>query len=261
MTLHHRLIESTTTDHGSDKNKIGPLVLAHGFTQNTECWGRFGELLAATADVVVIDGPGHGRSHHDDADLPTAANLMTEVGGRAVYIGYSMGGRVALHAALQNPQLVDGLVLIGATAGLEDPAERAARRALDAELAAGLLRDGLDRFMDRWLASPLFAGLDDTQAAKPQRLKNRPEGLAASLNNCGTGTQEPLWDRLGELEMPVLIVAGEQDEKFTKLGRRMAEAMTNSSVDVLIIPGTHAVHLEEPELTAESILAIIKSWQ
>lgn len=259
MVLHHRVVPR---DPNQPTDPTGPdkLILAHGFTQNTECWGRFGMLLGQASDLVLVDGPGHGRSDHDDADLPTSARLLTDVGGRGVYIGYSMGGRVALHAALASPDLVDGLVLIGATAGLEAAADRAARRAADEVLADRLLAEGLEPFMDRWLANPLFAGLDDAGAAKAQRLTNRPDGLAASLRNCGTGTQEPLWDRLRELTMPVLIVAGDEDRKFTELGQRMADAMINSSVDVLILPGTHAVHLEEPELTAASILSIIDQW-
>lgn len=259
MALHHRLVprdRSKPADPGAPDR----LVLAHGFTQNTHCWGQFGTLINDAADVVFVDAPGHGLSHHDDADLETTAALLTDVGGRAVYIGYSMGGRAALHAALFNPELVRGLVLIGATAGLDSAEDRASRREADHGLAERLLNDGLEQFMDRWLANPLFAGLDDIAAAKDQRLTNRPEGLAASLRNCGTGSQQPLWDRLAELTMPVLIVAGDEDHKFTAIGQRMAEAMTNSPVDVLILPGTHAVHLEEPELTAASILSIIQQW-
>lgn len=259
MVLHHRLLPRDRPTQ-TDPSEPDKLVLAHGFTQNTECWGRFGALMSEAADVMVVDAPGHGLSDHDEADLLTTAGLLTDVGGRAVYVGYSMGGRVALHAALSTPELVRGLVLIGATAGLDSAEDRAARRDADNVLADRLLADGLEQFLDRWLASPLFSGLDETAAAKVQRLTNRPEGLAANLRNCGTGTQAPLWDRLHELTMPVLIVAGDKDHKFTASGQRMADAMTNSSVDVLILPGTHAVHLEEPELTAASILSIVQRW-
>jgi 2-succinyl-6-hydroxy-2,4-cyclohexadiene-1-carboxylate synthase len=259
VVLHHRLVprdRSTPIDHTAPDK----LILAHGFTQNTECWGRFGTLLSESADLVLVDAPGHGLSDHDEADLPTTAGLLTDVGGRGVYVGYSMGGRVALHAALSTPDLVRGLVLIGATAGLDSAEDRAARQDADHALADRILADGLEQFIERWLANPLFSGLDDAAAAKDQRLTNRADGLAASLRNCGTGTQEPLWDRLHELTMPVLIVAGDEDQKFTAIGQRMAEAMTNSAVDMLILPGTHAVHLEEPDLTAASILSIVQQW-
>lgn len=236
------------------------MVLAHGFTQNTRCWGRFGRALASVAEVVLVDAPGHGQSNHDNADLWTSAELLTEVGGRGVYVGYSMGGRTALHAALSTPDLIQGLVLIGATAGLDDTRQRANRRDADEALARKLTTHGLPRFLDDWLRLPLFAGLSEAQAAKQERLKNRPEGLAASLRNCGTGTQEPLWDRLAALTMPVLVVVGDRDHKFTELGHRLVAAMSSTSAELVSVPGTHAVHLERPDQTAAAILERIVNW-
>ncbi len=236
------------------------LVLAHGFTQNAGCWGEFGRRLASTAEVVAVDLPGHGRSHHDEADLIESARLLTETGGTGVYLGYSMGGRVALHAALDHPDRVTGLVLIGATAGIDDAAERASRRVADDGLAQRLLAEGLPAFLDRWLAGPLFAGLSAEQAALPQRLTNRADGLAASLRRCGTGTQEPLWERLAELRVPVLVVVGGADRKFSDLGARLVTSMTGTSAEVLSIPGTHAVHLEQPERTATAVATRLDRW-
>ncbi len=236
------------------------LVLAHGFTQNGRCWGTFGELLTRSNEVTFVDAPGHGRSNHDDADLWESASLLTEAGGPAIYLGYSMGGRTALHAALVTPKAVRGLVLIGATAGLDREDDRADRRAADAVLADRLLADGLPAFLDRWLASPLFAGLGEEQAAKRERLTNRPEGLAESLRRCGTGTQEPLWDRLGELTMPVLVVVGSHDHKFSAIGERLIGGLTTTDARLISIPGTHAVHLEQPERTADAILSAIELW-
>ena len=238
---------------GADRGQR--VILAHGFTQNADCWGEFGRRLATTAEVIAVDLPGHGRSHHDDADLTESARLLIEAGGTGVYLGYSMGGRVAIHAALDQPGQVTGLILIGATAGIDDASERAARRAADDALAERLLADGLPAFLDRWLAGPLFAGLSDEQAAKTERSTNRAEGLAASLRRCGTGTQQPLWDRLAELRMPVTVVVGSDDRKFSALGARLVTAMTGTTAELVSIPGTHAVHLEQPELTAKAIAA------
>lgn len=246
---------------GQPTDRTPRLVLAHGFTQNGECWGRFAELLAANYEVVAVDSPGHGRSNHDNADLWRSAELLVDAGGSAIYLGYSMGGRTALHAALATPDLVQSLVLIGATAGLDDEDERVERRLADARLADRLMTTGLEAFLQRWLASPLFAGLDREQAAVDARLTNRCDGLAASLRRCGTGTQEPLWSRLGELTMPVLIIVGEQDEKFRAIGQRMVEAMTGTEAQLLAIPGTHAVHLERPDDTAGAVLAAIAGWK
>jgi 2-succinyl-6-hydroxy-2,4-cyclohexadiene-1-carboxylate synthase len=234
----------------------GRLILLHGFTQNADCWGPFGQALSAepAVETVAVDAPGHGRAGNDDADLWTAADLAVEAGGTGVYLGYSMGGRIALHAALSHPEAVRGLVLIGATAGIDDAAERAARRAADDSLAERLLADGLERFLDRWLANPLFAGLTDEQACRSERLANRADGLAASLRNCGTGNQEPLWDRLGQLTIPVLVISGQDDTKFTALGRRLVESLSRADARLATIPGTHAVHLEQPTATAGIVL-------
>jgi 2-succinyl-6-hydroxy-2,4-cyclohexadiene-1-carboxylate synthase len=229
------------------------LVLAHGFTQNARCWGPFGDDLATDHEVVAVDLPGHGLtpSDHDHADLATAGRLLGEAGGAGVYVGYSMGGRVALHTALDAPHAVEGLVLIGATAGLDEPGERLARRQADEAVAERLLAVGLPAFLDAWLANPLFAGLGPEAACLEARLDNRPEGLAASLHWCGTGTQEPLWDRLRAIDVPVLVVAGSHDPKFTALGTRLVSALPRA--DLVIVPGTHCVHLENPAVTAAAV--------
>lgn len=249
MALH----TETTTPPSGGRGDATPLVLTHGFTQNIGCWGRFGAELARHHPTVLVDGPGHGRSGHDDADLWAAADLTVEAAGPGVIVGYSMGGRVALHAALAHPEQVEGLVLIGATAGLDDGEERSRRRAADEALADRLLAEGLEAFLDRWLAGPLFADLPTEAAALEARLRNRPEGLAASLRNCGTGTQEPLWTRLGELTMPVTIIVGDRDTKFTATGHRMVEAMTATTAELVSISGNHAVHLERPQETAAAV--------
>ena len=233
------------------------LVLAHGFTQNRRCWGPLLPDLARDHEVVAVDLPGHGAtpSAHDEADLSAAGALLADAGGPAVYVGYSMGGRVALHTVFARPSVVQGLVLIGATAGLDGAADRRDRRTADDALAAELVEAGLDAFLDRWLAGPLFAGLSAAAAARPARLTNRVDGLAASLRNCGTGTQEPLWDKLQRIEAPVLVLVGRDDAKFTTIGARLVDALPTATMQTL--PGTHAIHLEQPHATASSIRSFV----
>jgi 2-succinyl-6-hydroxy-2,4-cyclohexadiene-1-carboxylate synthase len=191
------------------------------------------------------------------ATLAEAADLLDAAAGPATYLGYSMGARWCLHVALQHPTRVRGLVLLGGTAGLADPRERAARVAADAVLADRLERDGLAAFLEAWVAQPLFAGVPPAQIGMEDRLRNTAAGLRASLELAGTGAQEPLWDRLGELEaVPVLVLAGERDAKFTELGQRMAAAI-GASASFALVPGAgHAAHLEEPE----ALLAIVRPW-
>jgi 2-succinyl-6-hydroxy-2,4-cyclohexadiene-1-carboxylate synthase len=134
--------------------------------------------------------------------------------------------------------------------------ERAARRTADEALAAALERDGLDAFLGQWLAQPLFASLSAEAADLDDRRRNTAAGLASSLRLAGTGTQEALWDRLGTLTMPVLVLAGERDDRFAALGRRMADAIgTNATFAVVPVAG-HAAHLEEPR----AFLALLRPW-
>ncbi len=145
--------------HADREGEGPPIVLVHGFTQTRRCWGPEATDLARDHEVIRVDAPGHGRSADVLAGLRTGGRLIADQGGEATYLGYSMGARFCLHLALSNPELVRGLVLIGGTAGIEDPAERAARREQDLADAARIERDGLEAFLDAWLAQPLFAGL------------------------------------------------------------------------------------------------------
>ncbi len=233
-----------------------PIVALHGFTQNAQCWGPFGEALTTFGAATFVDAPGHGGSLHDTAGLWETAELTHQVGGTGVYVGYSMGGRCALHLALSSPEAVTGLVLIGATAGLRSAAQRLARRETDELLAATLETDGLEQFIDRWLAGPLFSAMTDEQSCRSQRLTNRPAGLAASLRACGTGNQDDLWGRLYEITVPVLLLSGSQDRKFTELAEEMLPLFGGPTQHSAIDGVGHSVHLEAPEQTA----AIVHTW-
>jgi 2-succinyl-6-hydroxy-2,4-cyclohexadiene-1-carboxylate synthase len=232
------------------------LVMVHGFTQTSRCWGSFGEDLARHHELVAVDAPGHGGSDLVRADLDDGAELVGRAGGRATYLGYSMGGRLALHLALARPELVERLVLIGATAGIDDPDERTARRRADEALADRLERVGVPAFLDAWLDQPLFAGLTPEAAHLEQRLANTAAGLASSLRLAGTGTQRPSWDELPRLTMPVLLLAGVDDPKFAALAGRMARGIGPGATVALVPRAGHSVHLENPADTA----SIVERW-
>ncbi len=241
MTLHKTITGS------------GPrLVLLHGFTQNAECWGPIVDDLARDFTVVSVDAPGHGDSFHDAADLWEAGRLVGEAGGAGHYVGYSMGGRMALHLTAQMPELVKSLTLIGVTAGLDTDDERSTRRRDDASLAAKIDEIGLEAFLEWWIALPLFDGVSAEQACLAQRLENRADGLRASLLACGTGRQEPLWPLLHRLRVPVHVVVGERDTKFAAIGQRLVESFGPSASMTTIRDAGHAAHLQMPsEFTAD----------
>jgi 2-succinyl-6-hydroxy-2,4-cyclohexadiene-1-carboxylate synthase len=236
------------------------LVLIHGFTQNANCWpGIAAPLGEAGHEVVAVDAPGHGRRSQMGADLWGASDLIAAEGGRAAYLGYSMGGRIALHVALAHPEVVDQLILVSATPGIEDDTARSERRAADDAQATALERDGdVAAFLDRWLAGPLFASLPRDRAGLDARLTNTAAGLASSLRGAGTGTQDNLWPRLGQLTMPVLIVAGAADGKYAAIAERMATAMPHAQLALIPAAG-HAAHLEQPAAFVGLVLRFLAS--
>jgi 2-succinyl-6-hydroxy-2,4-cyclohexadiene-1-carboxylate synthase len=223
------------------------LVLLHGFTQRGASWHR----VAAGFDVTAPDLPGHGSRADVRADLWQAAELVADAEGPGVYVGYSMGGRIALHVALARPDVVRGLVLISATAGIDDAAERAERIARDEHLATRIDTIGAEAFLGEWLAQPMFAGLP----VEGRRDRSTDaDGLASSLRLSGTGTQEALWARLHEITVPVLVVAGERDAKYVALAERLVADLPNA--ELVIVPGAgHAVHLEAPGAFVEALRA------
>jgi 2-succinyl-6-hydroxy-2,4-cyclohexadiene-1-carboxylate synthase len=230
------------------------LVLLHGFTQTGRSWQPVLHALAARYRAVAPDLPGHGDfSDRRPASFAACdAYLRSVAGDRFTLAGYSMGGRVALHAALSLGERVERLVLIGASPGLAEAAERAARAADDAALADRIEAIGLEAFVRDWAAQPLFAGMPRgvAELVEADRLHNTAVGLAAALRGLGTGVMPSLWERLGELAMPVELVVGERDEKFRAIAERMGLALRDARLHV--VPGAgHAVHLEVPDAIVE----------
>jgi 2-succinyl-6-hydroxy-2,4-cyclohexadiene-1-carboxylate synthase len=221
-------------------------ALVHGFTQSDRSWEP---LRATLADAVALRVP-------DGLDFVATAHALGQAGGPATYVGYSMGGRLCLQLALDRPELVERLVLISASPGIADDAERAARRESDEALAREIERDGVETFLERWLAQPLFAtlprelaGIDDRRAA------NTVEGLTHQLRALGQGAQPDNWGRLSELHMPVLLIAGALDTKYVDVAHRMSAAIPNARVEIVDGAG-HACHLERPEAVAQ----LLASW-
>lgn len=233
-----------------------PVVLLHGFTQTRRCWGSVAADLATDHAVTLVDAPGHGRSAAVAANLTDGARLLGAAGATATYVGYSLGARFCLHLALAAPSLVRGLVLVGGTPGIDDDQERADRRDQDLATATRIRADGLEAFLTWWLAQPIFSGLPADAQFRAERLENDPEGLASSIELAGTGSQTPLWARLPELAMPMLLVVGARDHKFTAIAHRMA-ASAGPNAEVVVIPDAgHAAHLERPD----AFVATLRRW-
>jgi 2-succinyl-6-hydroxy-2,4-cyclohexadiene-1-carboxylate synthase len=239
-----------------DQPRRGRLVLVHGFTQTRSSWSTIAHQLSRDGfEVVTADAPGHGEAADLRVDLPAGAALLGNTGERATYVGYSMGGRLALHLAVARPDLVARLVLVSSTAGIESDDERAIRRVEDEARATEIELRGVAAFLDKWLATPLFANLPPDASQRAARLENTPAGLASSLRLAGTGAQDSLWTRLRSLSMPVLLVVGARDEKFTTIAEQMAAQIPDAALAVVAEAG-HVVHLEQPE----EFIRVLRRW-
>jgi len=251
----------------------GPaLLLLHGFTGSAETWRPFLPALARRHRVIAPNLIGHGRTASpDDAARyrmdECVADLLALLDRLGVeefaVLGYSMGGRVALHLALAVPERVRALVLESASPGITDPEERAERARSDEALAELIEREGIAAFVERWESQLLFASQRSLPAEvrerlRAERLGQRPRGLANSLRGMGAGAMEPVWERLGELRLPALVLAGELDAKYVAIARAMGERLPQARV--AIVPGTgHAVHLEQPARFLELVTAFLAS--
>jgi len=249
-----------------------PLILLHGFTGDCTTWSRLAPHLGPGRPVLAVDLVGHGRSgaprDPEAYTMETAvASVLAALDGlgiaRAHWLGYSMGGRVALNIALAAPDRVVSLALIGASPGLEDERARSRRIDQDVRLARRIEREGLEAFVESWMAHPLFAtqqrlGSEYLHAAREQRLRNHAHVLANTLRGMGTGAMTPLWSRLGEISSPALLVTGELDSKFVRIAAHMAERMPDARVCLVPASG-HALHVEAPERLAFEVREFVRS--
>jgi 2-succinyl-6-hydroxy-2,4-cyclohexadiene-1-carboxylate synthase len=233
------------------------VVLLHGFAGTGRAWGPVvARLDPQRYRALAPDLRGHGdaRDARPISFDACAADVLAVADGPITLCAYSMGGRIALHAALADPARIAHLVLVATTAGIEDAAERAARRAADERLAAFAESATAAQFADRWAAQPLFAGTPPAAERiwRADLLRNDPRALAEALRGVGTGAMAPLWDRLGELDVPATVLAGERDAKFVALGERLAAGLPNA--ELVVVPGAgHGLPREAPEAIARSL--------
>jgi 2-succinyl-6-hydroxy-2,4-cyclohexadiene-1-carboxylate synthase len=247
------------------------IVMLHGFMGSTKSWYAIVKSLTFYQSIL-LDIAGHGKTtmpeYPDDCEMEVVSGELNEVFTQLKLapfhlLGYSMGGRLALYTALNQPFVFKSLILESGSPGLKTEDERAARRASDEKLAQMIERDGIEAFVNYWELLPLWDSQKNLapevrQQLRDQRLKNNPIGLANSLRGMGTGAQPSLWDKLPELNIPVLLIAGELDTKFVAIAQEMHSLLPNSRL--VIVPNAgHTVHLEQPELYTQAITAFLAS--
>lgn len=241
------------------------IVLLHGFTHTGASWQPVIDALPERYRAIAPDIRGHGTA--SDAEPVTLDGVVRDVDEladqRFTLVGYSMGGRIALHVALAlGAERVSRLVLIGASPGLADAGQRTERVASDEVLAAEIERlaaavgpeAAIEEFARRWAATPVLAGQppDVLRRVREDRLRNTPAGLARALRGLGTGALPPLWDRLSELTMAITLIVGERDDTFRAIADDMRTRIPHAAL--IVAPGAgHSVHLETPTAIAQAL--------
>lgn len=246
------------------------IVFLHGFTGSTRTWQETAKFLPEYR-LVLVDLLGHGETNSPEqasrysmeqqlSDLEKLF-IQLELTDFAL-VGYSMGGRTALAYAAAYPQRIKALILESASPGLQTESERLERRQRDEKLAASILAGGIVSFVDKWQEIPLFDSQKNLpealqHAGREERLAQQPLGLANSLIGMGTGAQASLWERLKHVALPVLLVTGSLDPKFTALAEKMLRALPNAEHG--IIEAGHAIHVEKPAEFATMIEEYLSS--
>ena len=249
------------------------ILVLHGFTGDAESMASVADALREQARVLRLELVGHGGSDSPaDEAAYTMAGCVRQIHAvkealgldRPHLLGYSMGGRAALAAAVARPDAFASLVLIGVSAGIADSGLRAERVRADRALADRIEREGLEAFVDAWMALPIFAsqssrlGAAALARARAQRLRGSVRGLAQSLRGMGSGAQPALHAALSALDLPVLLVVGDEDARFRTIAAELEVALPDARTVVLPEAG-HAAHLEAPEAFREALVAFLES--
>lgn len=239
---------------GGGRHKAIPILALHGFTGSGLDFECFVENTADQFTWWVPDLMGHGDSpvteNVDDytvsAHIEYLDKIAKDIGSRFMLLGYSMGGRLALRYALQRPELISHLILVGATPGIENPEERKLRQQSDEALADTIMKEGVKRFLKTWNEQPIIKTQENIPdflrtSMMKRRHQNNPLGLANTLRAMGTGTMEPLWGRLNEIKCPVTLITGEMDNKFCEIIKQMQKQVPAISHKIIPKAGHAAI--------------------
>jgi 2-succinyl-6-hydroxy-2,4-cyclohexadiene-1-carboxylate synthase len=233
------------------------MVFLHGFLGDHLDWQQIMSAFSRHFFCIAPDLPGHGRTaagtRLDSYRMPDCAaqlcGLLENLGiSRSHLVGYSMGGRLALYLLSHFPHRWVSGIIESASPGLATADQRRQRREQDRQLARQIASTAIEPFIDWWYSQPLFATIraaPEFADTRRRRLKNDPAGLARSLLAMGTGSQPPLWEDLSRIQVPLLAVVGEHDEKFKAIAAGMAAACPALSTAVVAGAG-HNVHIEAP---------------
>lgn len=226
------------------------MLFIPGFMQRGDAWRPVAELLPERYPSRMLD-------HAEDTFRGRLAEIA-QAGAGGVLVGYSLGGRLALRAALRSPESFTAVVLVGTTAGIDEAPLRAARAEADERLASWIEAASMEDIVTLWERQPLFADQSDAlvEAQRPGRLSQDQRSLALLLRTAGQGVLDPVWHELSQLELPVLAIAGARDDGYTRAAKRIASTAPNGRVAIVEDAG-HAAHLQQPAAVAALIAGFL----
>ena len=216
-----------------------------GFMQRGDAWRPVAELLPERYPSRLLDHAEHSFEGRIGEILSSGARVL---------VGYSLGGRLALRAALRAPDSFSAVILVGATAGIEEGPLRVQRAEADEKLASWIEAMPIEDIVALWERQPLFADQSESlvEEQRPGRLSHEPRDLALILRTAGQGVLEPVWHELRALELPLLAIAGARDDGYTAAAKRIASLAPRARAASVENAG-HAPQLQQPELVAELI--------
>ncbi|MEG4343680.1 2-succinyl-6-hydroxy-2,4-cyclohexadiene-1-carboxylate synthase [Microcoleus sp. A003_D6] len=249
-------------------NRNQPLILfLHGFTGKSQDFSRVIPLLSNSYCCLAVDLPGHGKTQvsGDEScyNMPNTAQALIQLLDdlqidKCLLLGYSMGGRLALYITLHFPERFEKVVLESASPGLKTEKERSHRREADLQLAQKLENSNIKDFLLNWYDRPLFKSLKNSpnfDKLIETRLANNLLELAKSLRNMGTGNQPSLWEKLPQNQIPILLLAGEYDDKFTTINTEIAKLCPAASLEIVPTTG-HNIHFEN----IDTFVALVRQF-
>jgi len=238
----------------------GTVVLLHGFTGAPASWDDVAALLGPGAAVVRPALLGHGDEADDLAadfagEVDRIAARLPRAGSAPLHlVGYSLGARVALGLLARHPERFSRATLIGVHPGLTGAGERAARVDSDERWAQRLEEGGIAAFVDAWQRQALLepaSPLDERRLARQRqvRLSHRAAGLSRSLRVLGLGRMPDYRQALGACAVPLRLVVGAADRRFTALAEEIRRLQPRAALSVVEGAG-HNVPLEQPARVA-----------
>jgi len=250
------------------------IIFLHGFMGNIDEFDEAIKLLSNEFSYLTIDLPGHGKTQvfgeEEYYTMPNTAhaliNLLDELKiAKCFLVGYSMGGRLALYLALHFPERFHKVVLESASPGLPTEAEELERIKLDKQIARKLTisleKSDFVAFLSNWYNQPIFGYIKnhpEYDRMVESRLQNNPQELAKSLRFMGTGCQPSLWENLKNNKIPMLLLAGEYDEKFISINTEMAKLCKLAQIKIISSAG-HNIHFENPLAFVENIKSFLST--